>query len=340
MRNLILMAILLLFVFAGICQAVDFSIPLVTTVDSADPAPSIRPLKWSPDGSKLSYLQRGYLMIWDTLGNINRVKEIELAPDLYEWLSNDEIIISTGSLNQNISTQRLSVIDINDGSETRLKECTRDIYSPVSSDTAQFDGPFLTVEGNAYYRIVDGAGEPNLIIPQSKYKPNDKAISLPENHVLHWGNDGLYLVKADLSDSARLSPRPYPGVEETPVINSDKSYIMAGGTIERLADSVIVILDTLVKDGPPKAPGCGFHFSSFNPKGAEVLFEMGCPRDETYIGNRIGTFDYLSGRLTILDTLVGIGNCTFPVYAPDGRRIAFLADQQAYIILHGGKKQK
>jgi WD40-like Beta Propeller Repeat len=339
MRHLILIAILVLFIFTGVCQAVDLTVLKIITVDSADPAPSIRPLKWSPDGSQLSYLQQGYLMVWDTLGNINRVKEIEMAPERYEWLSIDEIIISTGSLNENISTRRLSIIDIDDGTETILKENTRDVYSPVSEDTVQFEGPFLTLEGNPYYQITDETGGLRLVIPQSKYKQNSKAISLPENHVLHWGKDGLYLVKADFSDSTRLAPKPYPTVADAPAINLDRSYIMVGGTIERLADSVIIILDTLVKDGPPKAQGCGFHFGSFNPAAAEVLFEIGCPREETFIGNKIGTFDYLSNRVTILDTLVGIDNCTFPVYAPDGRRIAFIADRQAYIIFRGEKKE-
>jgi len=52
--------------------------------------------------------------------------------------------------------------------------------------------------------------------------------------------------------------------------------------------------------------------------------------------NRIATYDYTTGALTVLDTLIGIDNCMSPAYSPDGRNIAFFADGKLYLIMREG----
>ncbi len=122
-----------------------------------------------------------------------------------------------------------------------------------------------------------------------------------------------------------------------PEVSLDGQYILMGGTMQHLADSAYIVLDTLIKQYPPKTVGCGFVFGSFNPQQSEVLFQLACDDGVSYEVNRVGTFDYVRSRFQLFDTLVVGNNCIAPIYASDGRKIALICDGKAHIIYRGTK---
>lgn len=73
----------------------------------------------------------------------------------------------------------------------------------------------------------------------------------------------------------------------------------------------------------------------------EVAFQIIC---EGYEGNegyegyreyedsRVGIYNFDSGALTILDTLIGIEQCELAVYNPDGRKLALYSRGKLYVV--------
>ncbi|MCX6827813.1 MAG: hypothetical protein NT002_00800 [candidate division Zixibacteria bacterium] len=317
-------------------SAGDYTIEKVVEIGPADWVPFLWPIKWSPDGTKISYFYNGYLMISDTLGHSRQAWKVNTFPLKYEWLSNDEIFVHQRFLGGNRTIVRLSIVDINTGQERVLVDNTPLDSNMSAVQEVEVYGPERTVEGNVYYTDKKVAGK-SAIIPQSKFGPSNKTTSASDNHILSWGNDGLYMVRADMQDSTRIGLKPRPYIALAPAINTKKTHVMTNDLIIRLADSMTIALDTIIKEKPPKTLVCGLLFESFNPVEAEVLFEVSCDDGESYIVNRSGTYNYNSGSVTIFDEVAGIQNCTTPVYCSDGQKIALLSNNRAYIIFRGEK---
>ncbi|MCX6829683.1 MAG: hypothetical protein NT002_10445 [candidate division Zixibacteria bacterium] len=349
--NLIVICLLL-----GICwgligcsaSAGDYTIEKVIEIGPADWVPFLWPIKWSPDGTKISYFSRGYLMISDTLGNTRQVKNVDMLPFRYEWVSDKEIAITfKGREKGGAIPYRLSLLDIENGQETILEQFDRNGVGDDSIMVTNFEGPFKTLEGTVCYNIAkrryEGSGDyrkatdqKSTLVPIiSRTKTTSSQKSMSNDHFVRWGTTGLYYVNADASDSVRIARKPYQDMTGPLGINRDRTYILMGGTMQRLADSTYIVLDTILKQHPPKTVQCGFEFGSFNPSDHEILFQIACDDDKSYEVNQIGTYNYLNNRFVILDSLIGITNGTAPVYAPNGRSIAFLANNKVYIIIRG-----
>lgn len=299
-------------------------------IGPADWEPMDKPLKWSPTGAMLSYFNDDFLMISDTLGNNHRVDSIDLKPYRYEWLSDDQIIVNLRALRGNIDTMKIVIIDANSGDESILAGDADDIYDVGTAEDSNFLGPFLTVQGNAYY--LSEMGDFNeVVMPPSEFKTGSKATTPADNQILRHGEGGLYLVKADGSDSTRIDIAGSRNASNF-LLSSDRAYLFIDGIIIRLADSTRILLDTIVRDAPPQSEGCGIIYPTFSPASSEILFQIGCDNDHSWLDNSIAIFNYASGKLTMLDSLTGINNCTAPSISPDGRKIVFLADGNAYIL--------
>jgi hypothetical protein len=124
------------------------------------------------------------------------------------------------------------------------------------------------------------------------------------------------------------------------LLSKDRTHIMFGGSIVRLADDYLISLDTLKKDIPDGVVGCGFNNISINSNYPEVLFRRACDIDEFTSILNIGVFDYKTNKYTLLDSLVGFQDCNRPTFAPDGLRIAFIADGDLHIMFREIQDEK
>jgi hypothetical protein len=76
---------------------------------------------------------------------------------------------------------------------------------------------------------------------------------------------------------------------------------------------------------------CNFMDMSFHPTRKEVIFALTCGDGEGYIIDKIGTYDMDTNEFVILDTLVGMTPCFWPVYSPQGNKIAYQCNGHTYI---------
>jgi len=347
MRLFVTTFLLLAGLLHGLSFGAGYKVTKVVEVGPAAWVPFTGPLKWSPDGTKLAYFANNYLMISDTLGNSREVWKIDIGitPRRFEWASNDKVAINLPKRRASDSAlyKTITVVDIHTGQETTVTE-----WQSVSRAVGNiyYEGPFLTLERNAYYLKKTHTGHRRQIplgwtaetIDEPHWFFPDKSLSFEQNHFIHWHADGLYLVNLDHTDSISPVVSPHPGGAMTAAISPDTSYVFMGDRLIRVTDSAEINVNDFAGEPPDGTFGCGFMFLSFNPKTTEILFNQTCdgesPSGGEYVIDRIGTFNYSTDEFIILDTVIGIQNCTAPVYAPDGKKIAFLDndDYKAYII--------
>jgi hypothetical protein len=328
--------LLVLMLAAWPCRAIDFTITEIVPVGPYYGGGMYRPAQWSPNGTMLAYFSDGKLLVSDTLGNSRTVTEIELAPHRYVWASDDEIVLFQRTFDTgHVIINRLSRVNIDSGEESVIAQYTRCIGRHPDSGGTVFRGPYKTIEGSAYYRVAEAEAERIRVVQPSTANEEEVAGGQSPQHILRTGEDALYLVRTDQQDSIKISNKPYRSHMALPMsLSPDRTHVMFGGYIVRLADDRVIILDTLafVKERPEGTTGCGFGDESFNPVAPEVACNLSCDDGHSYIVDRIVIFDYGTNDLTILDTLTGVDNCRRPSYSPDGRRIAFVSAGVLYFL--------
>jgi hypothetical protein len=331
-------------------SAQDFKIDKVIEIGPADWVPFMWPIKWSPDGTKISYFSKSYLMISDTLGNSHQVMKVDMMPFLYEWVSNEEIAITfMGQEKAGAIPYKLSLFNIDNASETVLEQFWRNGSNNDSIIVSDFDGPFRTVEGAVSYQIskapISGNGDYKSFTPsglrsimiQSRLKTVPQSSSLSNNHIVRWGKNGLYKIDCASNDSIAILANFHPPVPLDPALKSDLTFMMYRNTIYSLTDSSSINLQYFIEPFPKGTLGCGMVFQSFNPIFNEVLFQIGCDDGVSYEINRVGTFNYITNKFNILDSSPALVNCIAPVFSPNGVSIAVLANYKACIVIRGAQ---
>ncbi|MCP4705752.1 MAG: hypothetical protein GY865_14225 [candidate division Zixibacteria bacterium] len=327
--------------FSGLSFAADYEITKIINIGPAG-GPMLGPIKWSPDGTKLSFF-RDYnktLYISDTLGNTQKITSLEISAARYEWLSNDEIIITLRDWNADYD--RLVKVDIHNAYVTILKEFTGDINASLDDLKNSFDGPRKTVNGNVYYRTnterpslrhLRGAERISpIVIPEGVNLRNDVNKLPLTDYISKWGEDGLYLVNTNLTDSQKIAPKPYKHMPQySPVLSHDQAYYVQGGTMYRFADSTYIVLDTIAQAQPPESYIAGFMDLSFNPQKTEILFSLVFESDEEELF-QIGTYNFVTNDFTLIEPQGESLDYISPVYNDNGNKIAFLSGSNGYII--------
>lgn len=332
--RLLLIFLTLVLIITTTSVAGGYEITNVIEVGPAARIPFIGPLKWSPDGTRLAYFAHDQLMITDTLGNSSSVAKMEQQPRRFEWISDDEIAImlvqrqSGGS-----STYALTVFDVKIGQARIVDQFVRRRDFGVGD--VFLDGPFRSLEGNAYYIhkvLVDGFVE----TPLGRHGKSVDELRLlgakgAADHVLRWDSLGLYRVTLSGTDSLRICGQPNAAMWKPTEMSPDHTHIVNGGLLIRLADEQKIVLDTMHFERPAGAV-CSFGFVTFSPIGTEVLFHLSCDDGENQLFDKIGTFDYSSNEFKLLNADSGLEDCVSPVFGLDGRKIAVLCQGVLYII--------
>jgi hypothetical protein len=341
MKLLLSGAILLLLMSCGLIFAADYSIGKVVEVGPGSPA-IVGTLKWSPDGSTLAYFRDGALYVSDTLGASHLVASSDMDALRYEWQSNDDVVVHYKQHPSELTDiNQLTKINIKNGRTEQLEAFTRSLDPKIISSTTAFSGPWRTVEGATVYRSnvmqAKGSKLPEVVKPISAATADKAATTaLESNHLLSWGDDGLYLVRADLKESTLVAPKPANYCPLPAVLSPDRSCYLFRDLLYWFADKRSIMLGTLIskKDYPDGKTFCDFLFYSFNPQGTEILFNMifsnGSDNEEEIF--RMGTYNYVTNQLTILDPLINKLGCETPAYSPDGRKIAFCHQGKTYIL--------
>jgi hypothetical protein len=311
-----------------------YEVTKVIAVDSADSRPAKEAARWSPDGTQLAYFKQGRLMLSDTLGNVRQVTTERFGVHLYEWLSNSEIVLTDRQFpGDRSSIFKVVHINLESGQATVLDECVLG-FGPKRTSWS-LNGPYRSVQGNAYYIREENKIEIPKFIVSSAGRSPETTSAFAEDHILRWGGDGLYQVAADAKDSTLIFQKPDKGFPGG-TLNEKRDYLVNGGTLLRLKDSRVIVLDTMIGERPVGTDGCGIIFEVFNPVFCELVFEISCDNGLDYVFDRVGTYNYETGLFTIIDPLAKLTECSSPACCPDGKKIAFLSRGRVYIVYREG----
>jgi hypothetical protein len=308
-----------------------YEIVRIVEVGPVSGIPVSGPMKWSPDGSHLAFFGEGSLVVVDTLGNYEKVAEIDMQPRRFEWLSDQEVVVRLRENPGENARASLICFDIVTGECRVLEQFSADRpYKRLAPGLpeGEFEGPYLTLQGSLYYYKFHEDNKKIAVLPQSKYRPE---VSPERNYIYRVQRGGLYLVRTDLKDSLLAFSKPYADT----VQGLNRSQWCTGGFIWRFRDSSAIRLDTIprLRELAADRLVCGFMFEGLNPKHPEVLFQFSCDVDDYNSERRVILFDYGHNLLTILDDTVGHENCHSPLYSPTGKDIAIRGGHTCFIIM-------
>ncbi len=333
MKSTLKLLLIPLLLCTSTVSGLDFTITSVTEVGPiyTDIYPAAQ---WSPDGTMLGFFSGGGFTVSDTLGNVRPAIKHAYLPHRFRWIDNANIVLyswmhDTGR----IVRARLSTFEITTGAETVILDYHRRYRDRWPKDMVTAKGPYTTVEGAAYYWQVLDRQKTFAAVGITKEQTERHGLSLAEQHILTPGEDALYLVRTDGTDSTKISNKPYEPYVSLPIsISPDQTHIIIRGTLIRLSDDYTIILDTMIHEFPEGTKLCGMGAGSFNPTGTEITFYISCDDGHSLVVDRMGLFDYSTNEFTILDTLVNLSQCTRPTYSSDGRRIAFHSNGVLYFL--------
>jgi len=343
-KNVLIALLGVLTISVGSTHAADYEITEVIEIGPAAQVLSHGSVKWSPDGTMLAYFADNFLMISDTLGNSREVVSIpDMYPFRFQWVSNHEIVASLkeSERRSDSTLYQLTLWDIDSGSKTIIQEVWRTRSSLQPGKTC-YQGPFLTLEGNAYYEstyitgdTLGGESPSTRLLTELKSFSTDKQ-ALRNDHILRRGDGGLYKVSLGDSDSILIMPKPDTYRSFFSAVRADGLYVADGCYLHGVQDGTRIRLDTLNISKPPSAIICGFSYVSFNSHGTELLGIYYCEDSDKVVMETLCAFNYSTGKITDLGSLLGLEGGIAPVYSPDGRKIALTAEGKAYIIVREG----
>lgn len=334
MKSFIITLALMIFILGGLSQAADFKITKVIEVDDVSFVPMLGPIKWSPEGTNLAYFKGKQLYFTDTLGNSEFIYEFKIHPHRYEWISEHQLVFQfVNHLGHGSSAYQLVTFDLNTNQETILSEYVYERGYKSVNGNVSFWGPFLTIEGNAYYETHTYTGdESNTSKLDIKYFDSDLKNS-SKNHILHWENSkNIILIDINTLDSVLLVKKPgWKGSKA--IINMKDSLIFCSQYLIDLTDNQIITnIEQLHNPLPPSIVGCGYLYPSFNPIYPEIIFHQSCDSTDKIVLERVLIFDFHTNKILSLDSMLNLENCTAPAFHPEGRTISLISKGKLYIV--------
>ena len=338
-------SLVLLLMFSDTTMSADYEITKVIEVGPCTGEPSLTPLRWSPDGKYVAYFLNGTLMLSDSLGNSSAITKLDYSPRMFEWLSNNELIINIFKrLSESVVDYKLIQVDVITKEVLTLRTYERKRGPRMTDQEESFDGPWLTAEGHLYVRtnVIRSTNKPagkgylneRVAFFESKYSDAEVENLERNDNIVFWEHDGIYLSKADFGQVKMLGSREKHPIKMPIIINSDLTYYMVHWLICRISDSSCTNILIHIKKHPVEKFLAGPIYYSFNPKMPEVLIGFVYALDEFNEIWRMGTFNYNDLSFTMLDDEINMFGCRAPAYSPDGLKIAFISPNNSLCILY------
>jgi hypothetical protein len=295
----------------------DYQVSQVIVIGPGPAGPLFRPIKWSPDGSKIAYFKGQILMVADTLGDSREILTIDYVARHSEWTSDTTVVfVQREYCNSRPRRFRLSVVSLN-GVETILED-----ESVATSDKPSFSIPRKTPSGVVYY-FSDVAGANNLhVLTGTSVK---ERACLAKHHYVESVDSTLYKISLDGTDTTSAVLGRLKGV----VVNNDYRLVMskAGYDAFSLYDLETPTVDTVVVPelDVPDGVYCGLGTYEFSPVRNLILFSITCDDGHSAYKDVIYLYDYDEKRFVLLSPLTDSRHESSPFFSPNGTYFSFVA---------------
>ncbi|GEM_PF-5199381 len=299
----------------------------VVEIGKIDGIPISGPMKWAPSSDKIAFISNSNLVVADTLGKKIAEFSTEFTPRRFEWLSDKEIVYFERLMSKSIAQIRLIRCDISTGQSTIIEEFKTKKPLARGINEGEFEGPYLTIQGNLYY-FMYRSGNKIPTIPQSRFF---EIAKYEENYIYRQNANGLYLLRTDLKDSVYAFESGYADT----VKSLKQKYIVRDGLLTNIIDSTAIFLDTFpfVREIKQKYQACSFSGEQINPARPELLFSYYCDIDEYNSADYLFLLDMNSNICVDLPKKVNEEYCQEGQFSPDGRLIAMYCSGKGYILI-------